>query len=421
MHHHKSVRFSDEERNKYRSIRSVYSTYSAAATVSPSLYSGAATVPPSIYSADPTEIHGAFSTDESLHSAAQTVIFDMTDKGKDDNKEASDVVQKEKTSTTTNMQSKIRDDIKRNIKNHENEIAMAVGVEDDISSKISSTTDDISAAYGKQEARESVKPCNPPLMRRISHVNYVTLSLASILDPRLTPASNSKCGSTLQQRKASSFSSGSTGTSSISSASEDGRVWKEVLDRNTFKTYYYNIQTKEVTWTRPADFSSTYESDTPSEVESASTGSTLRRMNVLSAMKRFLRRFETPEETPPLDDDIDVTTVSILDEDSDRVEISPLYTPVVDEGLTKQRSGHPPVMNKDDTISNEDLPEEDTNTDGSGQAKLLVKDDKVEHNEVSPVVGNELVPIETSVSLTGGEEDTVCLDILFTCDPFRTY
>ena len=398
MHQHKTVRFSDVERNKYRSIRSVYSTYSAAATVSPSLYSGAATVPPSIYSADPTEIHGAFSTDESLYSAAQTVIFDMTDKGKDDDEV--DVVEKEKTSTT-NMQSKIRDDIKRNVKNHES-IAMAVGFEDDISSKM--------------------KPCNPPLMRRISHVNYAALSLASIWDPRLTPASNSKCGGSLQQRKASSFSSGSTGTSSISSASDSSkRVWKEVLDRNTFKTYYYNIQTKEVTWTKPADFNSTYESDTPSEVESTSTGSTLRRMNVLSAMKRFLRKFEPPEETLPLDDDIDVTTVSILDEDSDRVEISPLHTPVVGEPLTKQRSGHPPVMNEDDAVSNEDLLEEDTNKDGSGQAKLLVKDDKDKHNQMPPVVGNELVPIETSVSLTGAEEDTVCLDILFTCDPFRTY
>jgi len=413
MHQHKTVRFSDEERNKYRSIRSVYSTYSAAATVSPSLYSGAATVP-SIYSADP------ISTDESLYSAAKTVIFDMTDKGRDDDKEASDDIEKEKTSTT-NMQSKIRNDIKRNIKNHES-IAIGVGVDDDTSSKISTTTD-YSAAYGKQEARESVKPCNPPLMRRISHVHYATLSLASILDPRLTPASNSKCGSSLQQRKVSSLSSGSTSTSSISSASDPSskRVWKEVLDRNTFKTYYYNIQTKEVTWTKPADFSSTYESDTPSEVESTSTGSTLRRMNVLLAMRRFMRKFETPEETLPLDDDIDVTTVSILDEDSDRVEISPLYTPVVDEGLTKQRSGHPPVMNKDDTISNEDLPEEDTNKDGSGQAKLLVKDDKGEHNQMSLVVGNELVPIETSLSLNVAEEDTVCLDILFTCDLFRTY
>jgi len=413
MHQQKTVRFSDEERNKYRSIRSVYSTYSAAATVSPSLYSGAATVPPSIYSADPTEIHNAFSTDESLYSAAQTVIFDMTDKGKDDNKEASDVVEKEKTSTT-NMQSKIRDDIKRNIKNHES-IAMAVGVEDDISSKISTTTDDISAAYGKQD-------CNPPLMRRISHVNYAALSLASIWDPRLTPASNSKCGSSsTQQRKVSSLSSGSTSTSSISSASNTSsrsrRVWKEVLDRNTFKTYYYSIQTKEVTWTRPADFSSTYESDAPSEVESTSTGSTLRRMNVLSAMRRFMRKFETPEETLPLD----VKTVSILDEDSDRVEISPLHTPVVGEDLTKQKSGHPPIMNEDNAVSNEDLLKEDTNKEGSGQAKLLVKDDEVEHNEMSPVVGNELEPIETSVSLTGGEEDTVCLDILFTCDPFRTY
>jgi len=164
----------------------------------------------------------------------------------------------------------------------------------------------------------------------------------------------------------------------------------------------------------------TYESDTPSEVESASTGSTLRRMNVLSAMRRFLRKFETPEEIQPLDDDIDVTTVSILDEDSDRVEISPLHTPVVAEGLAKQRSGHPPVMNGDGADSNEDLPEEDAK-EGSGQAKLLVKDDKGEHNQMSPVVGNELVPIETSLSLNVAEEDTVCLDILFTCDPFRTY
>ena len=71
----------------------------------------------------------------------------------------------------------------------------------------------------------------------------------------------------------------------------------------------------------------------------------------------------------------------------------------------------------------EDLPEEDTNKDGSGQAKLLVKDDKGKHNQMPPVVGNELVPIETSVSLTGGEdlEEAVCLDLLFTCDPFRTY
>ena len=298
MHQQKTVRFSDEERNKYRSIRSVYSTYSAAATISPSLYSGAATVPPSIYSADPTEIHGAFSTDESLYSAAKTVIFDMTDKGKEDDEE----VQNKKTSTTTNMQSKIQNDIKRNIKNPES-IAMAVGVEDDISSKISST----------------MKPCSPtPLMRRISHVPYMQLSLASILDPRLTPASNSKCGSTLQQRKASSLSSGSTSTSSISSASDTSsrRVWKEVLDRNTFKTYYYNIQTKEVTWTKPADFNSLYESDIPSEVESTSTGSTLRRMNVLSAMRRFLGKFETPDEAVSLDNDINLTTVSVLDDNS---------------------------------------------------------------------------------------------------------
>jgi len=55
----------------------------------------------------------------------------MTDKGKDDDEEVSDGVQKKKTSTT-DMQSKIWDDIKQNIKNHES-IAMAVGVEDDIS------------------------------------------------------------------------------------------------------------------------------------------------------------------------------------------------------------------------------------------------------------------------------------------------
>ena len=419
MHHHKSVRFSDEERNKYRSIRSVYSTYSAAATVSPSLYSGAATVPPSIYSADPTEIHGAFSTDESLYSAAQTVIFDMTDKGKDDDEGASDDVEREKTSTT-NMQSKIQDDIKQNIKNHES-IAMAVRVEDDVSSKKSTATDDISAAYEQQEARESaMKPCSPPLMRRISHVHYSALSLANILDPRLTPASNSKCGSSLQQRKASSLGSGSTSTSSISSASDTSsrRLWKEVLDRNTFKTYYYNIQTKEVTWTKPADFNSTYESDTPSEVESTSTGSTLRRMNILSAMRRFLTRFETPEETQLLDDDIDVTTVSILDEDSDRLEISPLYTPVVDEGLTKQRSGHPPVMSKDDTISKiypRKIPIKMEVARPNYSSKMT------RSSTVSPVVGNELVPIETSVSLNAAGEDTVCLGILFTCDPFRTY
>ena len=80
-------------------------------------------------------------------------------------------------------------------------------------------------------------------------------------------------------------------------------------------------------------------------------------------------------------------------------------------------------MNEDDAVSNEDLLKEDTNKEGSGQAELLVKDDEVEHNQMSPVVGNELVPIETSVSLTGGEdlEETVCLDIIFTCDPFQTY
>ena len=79
-------------------------------------------------------------------------------------------------------------------------------------------------------------------------------------------------------------------------------------------------------------------------------------------------------------------------------------------------------MNEDDAVSNEDLLKEDTNKERSGQGELLVKDDKVEHNEVSPVAGNELVPIETSVSLGGEDlEETVCLDILFTCDPFRTY
>ena len=228
----------------------------------------------------------------------------------------------------------------------------------------------------------------------------------------MTPASNPKCGSSLQQqRKDSSLSSGSTSTSSISSASDisSKRIWKEVLDRNTFKTYYYNIQTKEVTWTKPADFSSTYESDTPSEVESTSTGSTLRKMNVLSAMRRFMRKFETPEESLPLD----VTAVSILDEDNDRIEISPLHTPVVNEGLATKRSVHPPPMNED-AVSNEDLSEEDTNKEGSVQAKILVKD-----GEVSPP--NKLVPIETSVGLTGEDEDVVCLDLLFTCDPFRTY
>ena len=126
-----------------------------------------------------------------------------------------------------------------------------------------------------------------------------------------------------------------------------------------------------------------------------------------------MRKFETPDEAVSLDNDINMTTVSILDEDSDRLEISPLPTPVVDEGLTKQRSVHPPPMNED-AVSNEDLSEEDTNKEGSVQAKILVKD-----GEVSPP--NKLVPIETSVGLTGEDEDVVCLDLLFTCDPFRTY
>ena len=443
----RTVRFTDVDRNNYRSIRSRFRSSSFGdAEADESLYTGAKTEAGSSIYTGALTVANTFDTSYSgAPTIAPSVIFDFDLSAKEEDEGTQDV----KDIVIYGQQSKIRDDINRIIYASSRR---ELGNNRRVGSKVSSEVDPLEAAYGDHDAREC--------MLSLDEVNDITMSSdenpdvaqvllthtqkerdGSVASTETSPSSSSPSSSSSRSSQSvesftprrqrvwrtafnknafsfrahtpspsSSLSSSKSSQSFANSPPRKQRVWKEVFDRNVFKPYYYNVQTKEVTWTRPADMDDTVHSELSVSVSSSSTLS--RRKTALLAMSKKFDQFFTKnkkvEDTPSSNDAIMEVSIRYNYNAEDMMPEALAVDSV--EGVPKTAATEPSEVHVDDSpegTKSSVPPAEPEMTEDEGDNTLIKHGDDTAAMAIQPVHGT----IEE-------HDDTVCLDMLFSCDPF---
>ena len=367
-------------------------------------------------------------------TVAPPVIFDFDMSAKEENEGTQDV----KDIVIYGQQSKIRDDINRII---------YASSSRELGNNRRVDVDPLEMAYGDHDARECMLEVNSITMSNDGKPDSVQVllthtqteqdgSVASTVTSSSSRSSQSVESFTPRRqrvwrkafnRNAFSFRVHTTSPSSSLSSSRSSqsfanspprrqRVWKEVFDRNVFKPYYYNVQTKEVTWICPADFD--YERGTDDAVHSelsisVSSSSTSRRKAALLAMSKkfehFFTKNKTVEDVPSSNDEIMEVSVRYNHNAEDSPEALAVDSV---EGVPSTAETEPSDVHVDDS------PEDDS-TEGKkssvSPAGLEMTEDEVGNALIKYTASMAIQPVHGTIE---EHDDAVCLDVLFSCDPF---